>query len=180
MARLALNEIDVLVVGAIGKEISGTGMDTNIVGRFHTNAAGGGPRTIKLGVLNITEKSEGNANGMGLADFIPRHMYKQIDFGSTYVNTLTSTEPNSSRLPMVVENDRDVFKACVKLCGRIRNDEIRMVIIPDTKHLDELYLSQAAIDAACRPIRVESELMEVPFDEDGNLLLFTEGHDSAG
>lgn len=179
MARLALNEIDVLIVGEIGKEISGTGMDTNIVGRFHTNAAGGGPRTIKLGVLNITEKSEGNANGMGLADFIPRHMYEQIDFGSTYVNTLTSTEPNSSRLPMVVENDRAVFQACVKLCGKIKKEEIRMVIIPDTKHLEEIYMSGAAIDAACRPIRVESGFMEVPFDRDGNLKLFEGSDDSA-
>ena len=150
------------------------------MGRFHTNAAGGGPRTVKLGVLNITEKSEGNANGMGLADFIPRHMYEQIDFGSTYVNTLTSTEPNSSRLPMVVEDDRAVFKACVKLCGRIKNEDIRMVIIPDTKHLDEIYLSEAAINAACRPIRVESAFMEVPFDRDGNLALFVEGRDSEG
>lgn len=174
MPRLALNEIDVLIVGAIGKEISGTGMDTNIVGRFHTNAAGGGPRTIKLGVLNVTEKSEGNANGMGLADFIPRHMYRQIDFDSTYVNTLTSTEPNSSRLPMVLNNDRDVFKACIKLCGKVRNEDIRMVIIPDTKHLEEVYMSRAAIEAAVFPIRIEDSFVDVPFDKEGNLTLFSQ------
>lgn len=68
----------------------------------------------------------------------------------TYVNTLTSTEPNSSRLPMVVENDRAVFQACVKLCGKIKKEEIRMVIIPDTKHLEEIYMSGAAIDL-CLP-----------------------------
>lgn len=59
----------------------------------------------------MTEKSEGNANGMGLADFMPKHMYDQVDFDATYVNTLTSTEPNSSRMPMVLANDKEVFQA---------------------------------------------------------------------
>lgn len=172
MPRIALNEIDVLIVNRIGKEISGTGMDTNIIGRFHTNAAGGGPRTVKLGVLGITEKSEGNANGMGLADFIPRHMYEQINFESTYVNTLTSTEPNSSRLPMILDDDRAVFQACAKLCGQTSPDEIRMVIIPDTKHLDVVYMSEAAVRASVCPIRVDSAYEEVPFDSKGNLMLF--------
>lgn len=172
MARIALDEIDVLIVGKIGKEISGTGMDTNIIGRFHTKAASGGPRTVKLGVLNVSEKSEGNANGMGLADFIPEHMYRQIDFESTYINTLTSTEPNSSRIPMVLENDRSVFQACVKLCGRRRIDDVRMVIIPDTKHLEEVYMSRAAVEAAVCPVEMESGYGEIPFDADGNLELF--------
>lgn len=174
MPRLALDEIDVLIVGSIGKEISGTGMDTNIIGRFHTNAAGGGPKTVKLGVLNVTEKSEGNANGMGLADFIPKHLYDQIDFESTYVNTLTSTEPNSSRLPMVLDDDRSVFQACIKLCGRVKPEDIRMVIIPDTKHLDQVYMSEAAVKAVVCPIKVEGEYMPVPFDQHGNLTLFNQ------
>lgn len=172
MPRIALDTIDVLIVGAIGKEISGTGMDTNIIGRFHTSAAEGGPTTIKLGALNVSDHSEGNANGIGLADFIPRHMYNQIDFENTYVNTLTSTEPNSSRVPMVLESDRAVFQACVKLCGQTRNEDIRMVIIPDTKHLDNIYMSEAAIKAAVCPIKVESSFEDIPFDEEGNLRLF--------
>lgn len=172
MPRIALDDIDILIVGSIGKEISGTGMDTNIIGRFHTNAAEGGPNTVKLGVLNVSEHSEGNANGVGLADFIPRHMYEQIDFENTYVNTLTSTEPNSSRVPMVLSNDLAVFKACVKLCGQRKNEDIRMVIIPDTKHLEEVYMSEAAVRAAICPIKVESSYEEVPFDENGSLKLF--------
>ena len=172
MARIALDEIDVLIVGEIGKEISGTGMDTNIIGRFHTTAADGGPKTIKLGALNVTEKSEGNANGVGLADFIPQHMFDQIDFKSTYINTLTSTEPNSSRLPMVLPDDRSVIQACVKLCGQVNPEDIRMVIIPNTKHLDEVYMSEAAVRAAVCPIRVESGYKEVPFDQNGSLSLF--------
>lgn len=169
MPRIALDKIDVLIVGEIGKEISGTGMDTNIIGRFHTNAASGGPETVKLGVLNVTEKSEGNANGMGMADFMPRHMYEQIDFESTYVNTLTSTEPNSSRMPMVLDNDRRVFQACVKLCGQVDPQNVKLVIIPSTKHLDVVYMSEAAVKAAVCPIQVESDYQDVAFDESGNL-----------
>ena len=172
MPRIALDTIDVLIVNEIGKEISGCGMDTNIIGRYHTNAASGGPNTIKLGVLNVTEKSEGNANGMGLADFMPRHMYNDVDFEATYVNTLTSTEPNSSRVPMVLANDKEVFQASVKLCGQIHEDDIRLVIIRSTKYLDEVYMSEAAVKAAVMPIEVVGDYQDVPFDEDGNLLLF--------
>jgi hypothetical protein len=148
MPRIALDEIDVLVVGEIGKEISGTGMDTNIIGRFHTKAASGGPTTIKLAVLDVTDKSEGNANGMGLADFMPRRLYDRVDWDSTYVNTLTSTEPSSSRMPMVLDDDRRVFQACVKLCGQVNLDDVRMVVIKSTKYLDEVYMSRAAFEAA--------------------------------
>ena len=174
MPRIALDTIDVLIVCEIGKEISGTGMDTNIVGRFHTRAASGGPETIKLGVLNVTERSEGNANGMGLADFMPRHMYEQVDLETCYVNTLTSTEPSSTRIPMILANDREVFQACVKLCGQADPAKIRMAIIRSTKHLDEIYLSPAAVDAAVMPVEVTEAFHAVPFDGDGNLLLFRE------
>ena len=172
MPRIALDTIDVLVVCEIGKEISGTGMDTNIVGRFHTRAASGGPETIKLGVLNVTERSEGNANGMGLADFMPRHMYDQVDLETCYVNTLTSTEPSSTRIPMILSSDKEVFQACVKLCGQADARKIRMVIIRSTKHLDEVYLSSAAVDSAAMPIEVAGAYQDVPFDENDNLLLF--------
>lgn len=172
MPRIALDTIDVLIVCEIGKEISGTGMDTNIVGRFHTRAASGGPETVKLGVLNVTECSEGNANGMGLADFMPRHMYEQVDLETCYVNTLTSTEPSSTRIPMILANDKEVFQACVKLCGQVNPEDIRMVIIRSTKYLDEVYMSPAAVKAAVMPVEVTEDFVPVPFNEEGNLLLF--------
>ena len=172
MPRIALDTIDVLIVCEIGKEISGTGMDTNIVGRFHTRAASGGPETVKLGVLNVTERSEGNANGMGLADFMPRHMYDAVDLETCYVNTLTSTEPSSTRIPMILANDREVLQACVKLCGQVRDEDIRMVIIRSTKFLDEVYMSPAAVRSAVMPIETDGDYQPLPFDENGNLQLF--------
>ena len=172
MPRIALDEIDCLIVNEAGKEISGTGMDTNIIGRFHTNAASSDLKTIKLGMLNVTEKSEGNGNGMGLADFVPYHLFKDVDLETTYMNTITSTEPNSSRIPMVLANDKEVFKACVKLCGQVNNDDIRLVIIRSTKYIDEVYMSEAAVKATVMPVEVVGPYEDVPFDENGNLTLF--------
>jgi uncharacterized protein (DUF362 family) len=169
MPRIALDEIDVLVVGEIGKETSGTGMDTNIVGRFHTTAASGGPKSIKVGVLNVTDKSEGNANGMGLADFMPRRMYDRVDWDSTYVNTLTSTEPASSRMPMVLDDDKKVFQAGVKLCGQVNPADIRLVVIKSTKALDEVWMSRAAFDAAKKlgaiPVETIGDYIDLPFEK---------------
>jgi len=175
MPRIALDEIDCLIVDEIGKDISGCGMDTNIIGRYHTRAASGGPNTIKLGVLNVTDKSEGNGNGIGLADFMPQHMYDQIDFEATYMNTITSTEPNSTRIPMVLANDKEVFQGCVKLCGQVKNEDVRLVIIRSTKYLDEVYMSEAAVKAAVVPVEVVGPYEDVPFDANGNLTLF-DGH----
>jgi len=73
---------------------------------------------------------------------------------------------------MVLANDKEVFQGCVKLCGQINNDDIRMVIIRSTKYLDEVYMSEAAIKAAVMPIEVVGDFEDVPFDEEGNLMLF--------
>ena len=174
MSRIYLDDIDVLIVNEIGKNISGTGVDTNIVGRFHTNAAGGGPNTIKLGFLDISEKSGGNGNGMGLADFVSKKFYDKIDFPATYINAVTSTEPNSVKLPLVLDSDEYVFKGCVKLCGVRDLDKLKLVVINNTKELDEVYMSRAAFENVADRSRVSavSEVFDIPFDEDGNLKLF--------
>ncbi|MGM9533617.1 MAG: lactate racemase domain-containing protein [Intestinibacter sp.] len=174
MSRIYLDDIDVLIVNEIGKNISGTGVDTNIVGRFHTNAASGGPNTIKLGFLDISEKSGGNGNGMGLADFVSKKFYDKVDFPATYINAITSTEPNSVKLPLVLDNDKYVFKGCVKLCGVRDLDKLKLVVINNTKELYEIYMSKAAFDNVVDKEKVKpiSGLFNIPFDEEDNLKLF--------
>ncbi len=169
MPRLYLDTIDVLIIREIGKQISGTGMDTNIVGRYHTQAASGGPRTIKLGVLDLSEQSDGNANGMGLADFITRRFADKIDWTATYLNTLTSTEPASARMPMVLDNDQAVMKACVKLCGQSSASQVRLVVIEHTKSLDQIWMSPAACASVNAPdhVQIESDPLPLQFDEEG-------------
>jgi len=171
MPRIYLDNIDVLIVKEIGKDVSGTGMDTNIIGRYHTNCAYGGPNVTKLGILDLSEKSGGNANGMGLSDFVTERLYDKIDFEALYVNTLTSGEPTSSRLPMVLSSDRSVIQACVKQCGVFDPQKIKMVMIRSTKHLDSIYLSEAAFEANCGGERVKQAggLFDLEFDANGNL-----------
>jgi len=172
MPRIYLDTIDVLIVGGIGKDISGTGMDTNIIGRYHTNCASGGPKVTKMGVLALTSRAGGNANGIGLADFTTRRLMEQTDLEAMYVNTMTSGEPNSSRLPMALSCDRSVFRACVRQSGIQRTEDIRLVIIEDTKHIDRIYMSEAALRENCGAgnVKAVGEPFEIPFDAEGNLL----------
>lgn len=171
MGKLYLDNIDVLIVKEMGKNISGTGMDTNIIGRYHTKAASGGPNVTKLGVLRLNDSSSGNANGMGLADFISKSFYNSIEFESTYLNAITSTEPNSIKLPMVVDNDKYVFKACAKTCGILNYEDIKLVIIENTKNLKEIYMSEAAYKSINEPsmVKVQGDYFEIKFDNKGNL-----------
>ena len=171
MGKLYLDNIDVLIVKEMGKNISGTGMDTNIIGRYHTKAASGGPNITKLGVLKLSDSSSGNANGMGLADFISKSFYNNIEFESTYLNAITSTEPNSIKLPMVVDNDKYVFKACAKTCGILNYEDIKLVIIENTKNLKEIYMSEAAYKSVNEPemVKAQGDYFEIKFDNKGNL-----------
>ena len=122
MSRIYLDDIDVLIVNEIGKNISGTGVDTNIVGRFHTKAASGGPNTIKLGFLDISEKSGGNGNGMGLADFVSKKFYDKIDFPSTYINAMTSTTPTMRAVWL--GTTRRLASSGRRLKGRIKAQQV--------------------------------------------------------
>lgn len=170
MPKIYLDNIDVLIVKEIGKNISGTGMDTNIIGRFHTKAAKGGPNIIKLGVLDLSDQSDGNGNGMGLADFVSRKFYNKLDLEATYLNAITSTEPNSVKLPPVLENDEYVFKACLKICGKNKVEDIKLVIIENTKKLEEIYMSHAAVKNIKEKTKIKmvGEYSNVKFDENGD------------
>lgn len=174
MPSICLNEIDALIVAEMGKEISGTGMDTNVIGRYHTGISGGGPLTIKLGLLDLSKGTGGNANGIGLADFVTRRLYDKIDFPATYMNAITSTEPNSVKLPMVLDDDETVIKACLKLCGQLDTMDAKVVLIKSTKDLATVYMSAAAVKSINESARVKvsEQWMELPFDEDGRLTLF--------
>ncbi|MFT5871203.1 MAG: hypothetical protein ACI8WT_000121 [Clostridium sp.] len=174
MSKIYLEKIDVLIVKELGKNISGTGMDTNIIGRYHTKAASGGPDVTKLGVLDITDKSDGNANGMGLADYTTKKLCDKINFPATYLNVITSTEPNSVKLPMVLDNDKLVLQVAVKACGIRDIKKIKMVIIENTKHLDEIYISEYAMEEVKKYKNVEilGSPKEIEFDKNMNLKVF--------
>lgn len=169
--KLYFDSLDVLIIDEIGKDISGTGFDTNVVGRYHTPYASGGPSITRIAALDITEASHGNGNGLGILDFTTRRAFEKFRFEQTYPNSLTSTVPTSVKIPMVLDNDRLAIKAAVKTCNRDELDSVKMVRIKNTLRLGEIEVSEslvAKIEAhECQ--EVLSDPYEIPFDEHGNL-----------
>ncbi len=173
-AELLFHNFDALIMDEIGKDISGSGLDTNVVGRYHTPFAddGTGPNIRKMGILNLTDKSYGNANGVGIVDYTTQRVFNKMDFEQTYANSLTSTVADSIKVPMVLKNDRQVFQACIKCCNITNKKEARIVRIKSTLDLDEIEISETLLEEAKNNPRIEilSEAYDLPFDKDGNLL----------
>jgi hypothetical protein len=152
MASLPFSAIDVLVVHQLGKNVSGTGMDTNILGRLLIPRQ---PETfgdIDIAVvvaLDLTEATHGNATGMGLANITTARLARKIDWISTYTNGLTSGIFSMYRgsLPMVMADDRRAFMAASHCCA-VPQPNTRMVLIQDTLHVDRLWISPSLRTAA--------------------------------
>lgn len=117
MPRILFNPIDVLIVDEIGKDISGDGMDPNITGRYATPYAGGGVDVSRIVVLGLTEKTHGNANGLGLADITTKKVFDQIEWEKGYANALTSTVVGTVKVPMFLQTKELAVKAAVKTCN---------------------------------------------------------------
>jgi len=144
LPRLPVRALDLLIVDEMGKNIAGTGMDTNVIGR--TGIPGvpdGEPAIRRLVVLDLTEASHGNANGMGLADFITRRFQQKIDFPATYLNTLTTTFVQRARMPIVCETDREAITTALMTLGRPGPDRVKAMRIRNTLRLERLWASPA-------------------------------------
>ena len=149
MASLPLREIDVLVLDEIGKEISGTGMDTNVVGRIGIAgvAEPAAPRVRRIVVLGLTEASHGNALGIGLADVTTRRFEQQVDHEVTNANVLTSTFLERGRMPLVAADDAEALRWAVHTCGAGAHSAA-VVRVRNTLALETLLLSRVAADRA--------------------------------
>ena len=148
MPRLPVEELDVLIVDRFGKNISGTGMDTNIIGRTHIvgEPEPASPRIKMIVVTDLTDESHGNATGMGFADIVTRRLYKKIDFTATYKNVVTAGFPDRAKLPMVMETDREAIDLALRGAGCRDTARARVVRIGDTLHLDDVLVSDAVLD----------------------------------
>lgn len=172
MPCLLFDKIDVLLIDRIGKDISGDGMDPNITGRYPTPYASGGPQVNKMVVLDLTEATDGNANGMGTADFTTRRLVDKTDFKVTYANGLTSTVVGPTHMPTVLDNDYDAIRAAIKTSNAFDLNTVRLIRIKDTLHLGEIYISEAMLTEAqgIPSITVLSEPQEMQFDSNGFFL----------
>ena len=175
MPRLPVNDVDVLVVDRMGKDISGVGIDPNITGRI--GVAGerdaGAPRVGAMMVCELTAQTHGNAIGVGLADVITRRLFAGIDYEATYGNVITSSFLERGKIPVVAETDREAFDIALRSCGHLPNGRERIVRILDTLHLEEVYVSTAIVEEISE--RDDVELIGSGadlFDESGRLSPF--------
>lgn len=174
MPRICLDNIDALVVQEIGKEISGAGMDTNVIGRYSTTAISGGPKITRLGILDMTEKSHGNSSGMGFADCMTQRIYDKMSIKDVYVNGLTDISTMSCMVPVVLPTDKMVCQVLVKGSAKVDFKEAKLVLIKNTLELDEIYMSEAAVREISQDKSFEicGDYFDIPFDADGTMRLF--------
>jgi hypothetical protein len=179
MPRLPVSDIDVLFVDELGKNFSGTGMDTNVVGRFRILGVEEpeSPSAKYLIVGDVSEASHGNALGIGLADFTTRRLFEKVDHEAMNQNVLTSTFVERAKIPMVMENDREALKAALRCNWGVEAEDTRFVRIPNTLHIRYVYLSENLLEEAVANGNVEvvEDAAELAFDEDGNLKPFEAG-----
>jgi hypothetical protein len=174
MGNLAFKDIDVLVVRELGKNISGTGMDTNIIGRLmiprekeFTSEA----NIATIAVLDLTVETHGNASGVGLANVTTQRLFEKVDWYATYTNSLTSGIFGMQRvsLPIVMPNDKKAIQAALRGCGK-KPSEARILFIENTLCLSTLWISPNLFpDADQNPrITIQNEI-PLAFDSTGAL-----------
>jgi len=173
MPALPVREMDVLFVDALGKNYSGTGMDTNVIGRFRILGVEEpeSPNAKYVIVSRVSDESHGNALGVGLADFTTERLLHAIDREATNANVITSTFVERAKIPMVLANDREALETAIRCNWGVPAEETRMVRIPNTLHLEHAYLSENLVDEALENGNVEvlGEAAEPEFDENGHL-----------
>lgn len=171
MPSLPVEDIDVLIVDEIGKNYSGTGMDTNIIGRIRILGTEEpvSPRIKYIIASDLSEESHGNALGIGLADLTTRRFFEAIDFQKMNENVVTSTFLHRAMIPIVMENDREAISAALRANWGVKKEEARIIRIPNTLHLEYLYVSEVLLPEIERlpHIEIVGEIEEMRFDEKG-------------
>jgi len=174
IARLPFGKMDGLVVELIGKDISGAGMDYAVMGRADLRTVPNPPEPFaaRVTVLGLSAATGGNGLGIGLADFTTVDAVSRIDLQQIYMNSLTSTLVEKSRIPIVLADDRDALRATVSTSWSRTDPETRLCIIRSTLHLDEILISDSLLDDVVESGRAETigEPFDLRFSPDGRLL----------
>ena len=173
MARVPFDRIDILIVDQIGKNISGIGMDSNVTGR-HRDIVGDfctAPHVKRIFVRDLSPESEGNGNGIGLADITTRRLVDALDFKKTYTNALTAISPEKAAIPMYFDTDRECIGACLDTIGMVKPEAARIIRIKNTATLETLLVSRAlGGDVLSNPdLKIVGPWQPIAFDDTGNM-----------
>ncbi len=174
MARLPFDALDLLIVDEMGKNISGAGMDTNVVGRPFVQKVLDRPKVRRLFVRDLTPESGGNAVGVGMADMTTRRLVNKINYKALYMNAITSGVPEGAKVPMAFETDREAIQVALKMIGLTPPEQARIVRIKNTLQLTEMDVSEALLSeiGAHERLSVVAEPAVLVFDDKGNLPTF--------
>jgi hypothetical protein len=173
MPGIPFDAVDVVVVDLMGKDISGSGLDTNVIGRMMIRGSEefGRPRITNIAVLDVTDSSHGNAAGVGLADFIPFRLLEKVDLRSTYLNAMTAGlgGPQRAQVPIALPTDRDAVAAALLTCGRADLHNARVLRVHSTLDLEQLLVSETLRDEVEGDDRlsITGEAAPLRFDDDG-------------
>lgn len=171
MPSLPVNELDILVVDEIGKNYSGTGMDTNIIGRIRVLGVEEPKKPdIKYVIASdLSEASHGNALGIGLADLTTNRLFEKIDFAAMNENVITSTFLDRAKIPIVLESDEAALEAAMRATWGVASDQARIARIPNTLHIGELYVSEVIFNELKEQENIEviEDLHDMEFNTDG-------------
>jgi hypothetical protein len=173
MPRLPFEEVDLLIVDEIGKNISGTGMDTNVIRREILGSfVMPGPSPVRrIYVRSLHPDSYGNAAGIGLADFVHDRLLAAMDKAATSVNVITSLTPANGRVPLHFAADRDALEAALQTCGCQKTEDAKILWIKNTLSCENVLASEAYSQAASARsnLRVETKPVSLEFDAKGDL-----------
>jgi len=171
---LPFEEIDLLIVDEIGKEISGTGMDARIISRIDVlgQPKPTAPRITRVVALALTDDTNGNAAGVGFADYVPQHLIDQIDYAVSYLNCMASMTPEEARLPITAEDDRQAIEWALATIGDVEPDGARVVRIKNTLRLERMFVSRSLVfELESRPqLKIVRDPEEMAFDDTGRLV----------
>lgn len=172
MGRIMIPELDVLVLKEIGKEFSGDGMDPNVVGRYLNPNIEPDIKIQKIVILDLSEKTKGNATGIGSADVITKKLFEKIDLKKTYINVHTSTALHSGRIPMIIDTDEEALQVAMTSCVRISSGIYKMVYIPNSLYLEDLWVSEALAEELkdSPDFEIIGEPEAIEFDAQGNIV----------
>ena len=175
MPSLPFEAIDVLVIQAIGKNISGSGLDPNIAGRFVRSngpAYTDRPQVQHVAVLDLTPETHGNASGIGLAELTTLRVLQKLDLPSTYANCMTASHLAGAMIPAVLESDRACIATAIKTAVRVQPESVKLVLIHNTLEVWEILISPGLLEEARTQPHLEISATPAPmaFDADGAIV----------